>query len=245
MDVMHWHYSHPMTDNKITITGLVANKLSRNPEFVDRNNNLMYDEEKGFLCKFITTSCNLQAHIAISNWWKQARKWIPTSISRLQNNKIMAMKEAFLEVHNTQLSIESIKLFLRMMASLHFRLVRMDKENNQEQKQLYGCHNVIHLDNLLEEGRKNKKLCSDFFSYLMPCIMKKTVFESQVSVTTSNSTCSIISDEGFMLLLQENSFNCWIDPYLLQEGQGTAKDIHQDLVGGNENQNHKHHRRSM
>jgi hypothetical protein len=86
----------------------------------------MNDEKKGSLCKFVTMFCNLQANIDVGNWWKQARKWIPTNISRLHNDKITAMKWAFLEVRNTQLSIECIRMCLTMMATLHFRLVRMD-----------------------------------------------------------------------------------------------------------------------
>jgi hypothetical protein len=56
--------------------------------------------------------------------------------------------------------------------------------------------------------------------------MRKTVFESRVSVSISNSTLGIISDEEFAKMLQENSFvNCWINLYLLQNGQVAAVNL--------------------
>ena len=84
------------TGDKTTVAGVVSDKLFQRAKFVDRDNDLMYDEKDGSVCKFVTTSCNLQANIDISVWWKEARKWIPNNISRLRNDKNTAMKWAFL-----------------------------------------------------------------------------------------------------------------------------------------------------
>jgi hypothetical protein len=77
--------------------------------------------------------------------------------------------------------------------------------------------------NHLLEGRKNKKVYSDFFDHSMLCIAKKKVFEYEVSVTMNDSsTLSTISHEVFGLLLLENSFDHWIDLYRLHKGQVTS-----------------------
>jgi len=81
------------TGDKTTVAGVVADKLFPRAKFVDRDTDLMYD---GPICKFVTTLCNLQADVDQITWWKQARKWIPTNISRLRNDKSTAMKWAFL-----------------------------------------------------------------------------------------------------------------------------------------------------
>jgi hypothetical protein len=53
--------NHPTTGNQMTIVGgAVAEKLFHRAKFVDRTKDLMYDEKKGSICKFVTTSCNLQ-----------------------------------------------------------------------------------------------------------------------------------------------------------------------------------------
>jgi hypothetical protein len=59
----------------------------------------MYDEEDGSIWKFATTPCNLQATNNISTWWKPARKWIPTNLSWLHNNKSMGIKWDFLGMY--------------------------------------------------------------------------------------------------------------------------------------------------
>ena len=88
------------TGDKTTVAGVVADKLFQRAKFVDRHNELMYDEREGSICKFVTDNCNLQADINRSKWWKQARKWIPANISRLRNDKSTAMKWAFLGTSN-------------------------------------------------------------------------------------------------------------------------------------------------
>ena len=88
--------NRPTTGDKTVVAGVIADKLFQRAKFVDRDNDLMYDERDGSICKYVTTSCNLQANIDVSEWWKQARKWIPTYISRLRNDKSTAMKWACL-----------------------------------------------------------------------------------------------------------------------------------------------------
>jgi hypothetical protein len=56
----------------------------------------MHNEKDGSICKFVSTSCHLQAGIDISTWWKQARKWIPTNISPLCKDKNTTIKGALL-----------------------------------------------------------------------------------------------------------------------------------------------------
>jgi hypothetical protein len=65
-------------------------------KFVDRVFDLGYDETEGSICKFVTTYCNLQANIDVCTWWKEGRKWIPTYLSCLRNDKSTAMKWDFL-----------------------------------------------------------------------------------------------------------------------------------------------------
>ena len=86
----------PTTGDKTVVAGVIADKLFQRAKFVDRDNDLMYDERDGSICKYGTTSCNLQANIDVSKRWKQARKWIPTYISCLRNDKSTAMKWACL-----------------------------------------------------------------------------------------------------------------------------------------------------
>jgi hypothetical protein len=96
--------NRPTTGDRTTVAGVVADKLFQKAKFVDGDFDLGYDETEGSICKFVTTYCNLQASIDVCTWWKEARKWIPTYISRLRNDKGTAMKWAFLGtyylVHN-------------------------------------------------------------------------------------------------------------------------------------------------
>jgi hypothetical protein len=96
--------NHPITGDKTIVAWVVADKLFQRAKFVDRNTNLMYDEKDGStICKFVTTSCHLQADIDISTWCKQACKWIPINISWLCNDKTTAMKWAFLGMYCSSL----------------------------------------------------------------------------------------------------------------------------------------------
>ena len=88
--------NRPTTGDRTTVAGVVADKLFQKAKFVDRDFDLGYDVTEGSICKFVTTYCNLQANIDVNTWWKEARKWIPTYISRLRNDKSTAMKWAFL-----------------------------------------------------------------------------------------------------------------------------------------------------
>jgi hypothetical protein len=88
--------NRPTTGDRTTLAGVVADKLFQKAKFVDRDFDLGHDETEGSICKFVTTYCNLQANIDLCTWWKEARKWIPTYISRLPNDKSTAMKWAFL-----------------------------------------------------------------------------------------------------------------------------------------------------
>jgi hypothetical protein len=63
--------NHPTAGDKITVAGVAAevaaDKFFHGAKFVDCDTGLMYDEkERGHICKFITTSCNLEADIDIS-----------------------------------------------------------------------------------------------------------------------------------------------------------------------------------
>jgi hypothetical protein len=52
-----------------------------------------------------------------------------------------------------------------------------------------------------------------FFDSFLPCVIKKSVFDHQVSVATNDRTLCTVSDEAFALLLLEKSFDCWQDIY--------------------------------
>ena len=62
-----------------------------------------------------------------------------------------------------------------------------------------------------------------FFENFLPCVIKKSVFDGQVSVATNDKTLCTVSDEAFALLLLENSFDCWQDIYRLRKGGVTPK----------------------
>ena len=81
----------------------------------------------------------------------------------------------------------------------------------------YGICEVI------QKGRRNKELYCIFFDRFLPCVVKKSVFEHQVSVAKSDSTLCTVSDEAFALLLLENSWKRWVDIYRLQKGEVTPK----------------------
>jgi hypothetical protein len=88
--------NRPTTGDRTTVARLVADKLFQQAKFVDRVFDLGYDETEGSICKFVTTYCNLQANIDVCTWWKEGRKWIPTYLSCLRNDKSTAMKWDFL-----------------------------------------------------------------------------------------------------------------------------------------------------
>ena len=62
-----------------------------------------------------------------------------------------------------------------------------------------------------------------FFENFLPCVIKKSVFDRQVSVATNDKTLCTVSDEAFALLLLENSFDRWQDIYRLRKGEVTPK----------------------
>ncbi len=62
-----------------------------------------------------------------------------------------------------------------------------------------------------------------FFDNFLPCVIKKSVFDRQVSVATNDKTLCTVSDEAFALLLLENSFDRWQDIYRLRKGEVTPK----------------------
>ena len=62
-----------------------------------------------------------------------------------------------------------------------------------------------------------------FYDSFLPCVVKKTVFDHQVSVARNDSTLCTVSDEAFALLLLKNSWERWVDIYRLQKGKVTPK----------------------
>jgi hypothetical protein len=62
-----------------------------------------------------------------------------------------------------------------------------------------------------QQGRSNPKMYEIFFDTFLPCVIKKVVFDRQVSVATNDRTLCTVSDEAFALLLLENSFDRWQD----------------------------------
>ena len=76
---------------------------------------------------------------------------------------------------------------------------------------------------VLQSGRRNKEIYCIFFDRFLPCVVKKSVFDHQVSVAKNDSTLCTVSDEAFALLLLENSWKRWVDIYRLQKGEVTPK----------------------
>jgi hypothetical protein len=62
-----------------------------------------------------------------------------------------------------------------------------------------------------------------FFDNFLPCVIKKSAFDHQVSVATNGRTLCTVSDEAFALLLLENSFDRWQDIFRLRKGEVTPK----------------------
>ena len=57
-----------------------------------------------------------------------------------------------------------------------------------------------------------------FYNHFLPCVLKKSVFEHQISVATNDTTLCTVSDEAFALLLLENNYDRWVDLYRFQQG---------------------------
>jgi hypothetical protein len=74
-----------------------------------------------------------------------------------------------------------------------------------------------------QEGRRNAKMHDIFIDNLLPCVIKKLVFDCQVSVAADDRTLCTVSDEAFALLLLENSFDRWQDIYQLRKGEVAPK----------------------
>ncbi len=221
------------TGDRTTVAGVVADKLFQRAKFVDRSTDLMYDESEGTICNFVATSCNLQPNIDISTWWKQARKWIPTYISRLRNDKSTAMKWAVLGTYQLVLlyrldesvSNTGIVCFFPNTDWLtkNNKIAVATREDTVVHQYRYGLSEIKKLNERWQQGRKNKKIYTIFFDHFLPCVIKKTVFDRQVSVATNDSTLCTVSDEAFALLLLENSYSRWLDIYQLQKGEVTPK----------------------
>jgi hypothetical protein len=79
------------------------------------------------------------------------------------------------------------------------------------------------INNIWQQGRRNAKMYKVFFDNFLPCVIKKSVFDHQVSVAANDRTLCTVSDEAFVLLLLENSFDRWQDIYRLRKGEVTPK----------------------
>jgi hypothetical protein len=119
----------------------------------------MYKNEKdGSICKFVTTSYNLQAGIDISTWWKQARKWVPTNISPLCNDKRTTMKGALLGKYCSFI----FSIYLEVSNIYGFSpnvdwLTQNSKITKNNHKDVIGM-SFYRLKNELKKGRRNKKV---------------------------------------------------------------------------------------
>ncbi len=86
-----------------------------------------------------------------------------------------------------------------------------------------GADASYALCEVIQKGRRNKTMYSIFFERFLPCVVKKSVFDQQVSVARNDNTLCTVSDEAFALLLLENSWKRWVDIYRLQKGEVTPK----------------------
>ena len=98
----------------------------------------------------------------------------------------------------------------------------MDKIAKSKDKHAWADRSY-ELCEVIQNGRRSHKMYNIFYDRFLPCVVKKSVFDHQVSVATNDSTLCTVSDEAFALLLLENSWERWVDIYRLQKGKVTPK----------------------
>jgi hypothetical protein len=171
----------------------------------------------------VTTNCNLQANIDVCTWWKEARKWIPTYISRLRNDKSTAMKWAFLGTYSVVPCYKNRGVANKYDLLSNIDWLTMHAKIQQERFKDIVVTVDYSMNEVWQQGRRNTKMYEIFFDNFLPCVIKKSVFDRQVCVATNDKTLCTVSDEAFALLLLENSFDRWLDIYRLRKGQVTPK----------------------
>jgi hypothetical protein len=75
----------------------------------------------------------------------------------------------------------------------------------------------------LKEQAKVKRAKHKDADNFLPWVIKKSVFDHQVSVATNDRTLCTVSDEAFALLLLEKSFDRWQDICRLRKGEVKPK----------------------
>jgi hypothetical protein len=80
-----------------TVVMVVSESLFRRVKFVDADVDLLYDEHRHSICGFVARKCNVvENQLDVKVWWKEARKWVRDTISRMRNDKTTAIKWEFL-----------------------------------------------------------------------------------------------------------------------------------------------------
>jgi hypothetical protein len=181
--------------------------------FVDRDSQLVFSNEKNSVCQFVITRCNLHTNISPNEWWKHTQKYLNQTINRLRNDRNTAMKWTTLGklfhagYGSNKLTKMKKKLTVRSLCNK--RLVPTFRQNHKDWK-AEGHETRISLEAFLE-GRKNQEDYTVLFEQFVPCVTKKTVWDICL--------CRV-SNEAFVLLLLENSFERWLDLFSNHKGPG-------------------------
>ena len=95
-----WLEQHTLTDiskrDLTTVNLVVTDAIFPKMKFVDRDTQLVFSNEKNYVCQYVILRCNLHTNISTNEWWKHTHKYVNQTINRLRNDRNTAMKWATL-----------------------------------------------------------------------------------------------------------------------------------------------------
>ena len=59
------------TGDQTTVNVVLTEKVFPKIQFVDRETQLMFSDDKHLICQFVIWRCNIHSDISLPNWWKQ------------------------------------------------------------------------------------------------------------------------------------------------------------------------------
>jgi len=86
--------------DKTVIQLVVTDEFFPEVKFVDKEDDLAWDESKDSFCQFFISKCHVPADVNKKDWWKSTKKIILFTMSQTRNDRTTAVKNAFVGKYN-------------------------------------------------------------------------------------------------------------------------------------------------
>ena len=200
---------------QMSVTQFVADSIFPHLKFLDGTQyTLQYSAQPKSICNLVLTRCLRTASMS-QEWWEgTGKKYVRAAMSRLRSDRMQGVKQAFGGMFWLLLFV--CLGFVITLSNLFFSDFLQDADD------YLGGVSKFKLSQFLQ-GRKCPKVFRMVLERFVPGVIGRRLYKKRLkSCPKKDGALFTASDEAFMLLLLENSWNRWMDIYLSDPEKASA-----------------------